>query len=122
MWSGPDAVNIVNIDINHYSLLMNRNMELAVSFNPVQSAFNILSSVPNDYGHYDISGYDHNIGDDYYFNRDTIASFVVVPNPGFVFSHWVGTGAAFVIQDTPVNFHLVMNTSFVLRAIFNQNS
>ena len=121
-WSGADAADLTIIDDTHCSILMSKNRELDASIISAISAFKILTSVPNDYGHYDISGYDHRDGDIYSFVNNTTASFVVFPNSGFVFSHWVGDGAPLVVQDGSVNWHLYMNANYTLRAIFNQNS
>jgi hypothetical protein len=120
MWSGPDAVNIVNIDINHYSLLMNRNMELAVSFNPVQPSFNILSITPSDHANLNISGFDHQVGNDYYYLPNAAANIIINPLAGYDFSHFEGTGAAVYTQLGHWYFRITMNNNYTLQPIYTQ--
>ncbi len=119
IWTGPDVIDLLRIDDTHYSILMSKNRELSASFNGTSSNFNILTIFPTVNGHFNIAGYDHNIGDNYYFMPEAVAAIALFPEPGMIFSHWEGTGASFLVEVNPNNWRLMMSTNYSLQVFFD---
>ena len=119
-WSGNDAEDLINIDGTHYSILMSKNRVLAPSFMVVASSFNILSITPSDHANLNISGFDHQVGNDYYYLPNAAANIIINPLAGYDFSHFEGTGAAVYIQLGHWYFRITMNNNYTLQPIYTQ--
>ncbi len=117
-WSGADSGDLINIDNKHYSILMSKNRVLGAAFITDPNIFYVLIRRPYSNGHFDITGYDHKVDENYYFLPGQIARIAITPDAGFVFSNWLGTAGYSVVMDGTNEGHIVMNSNYDLQAIF----
>ncbi|HBX53564.1 MAG: hypothetical protein A2309_03330 [Bacteroidetes bacterium RIFOXYB2_FULL_35_7] len=69
-------------------------------------------------GKIEISGFVHEEGDIYYYTEKTNAVFVPKPNPGYVFSAWVGVDSGDVIATKADSYELPMIKDRSLSPVF----
>ena len=97
---------------------MSKNRVLGAAFITDPNIFYVLIRRPYSNGHFDITGYDHKVDENYYFLPGQIARIAITPDAGFVFSNWLGTAGYSVVMDGTNEGHIVMNSNYDLQAIF----